>query len=266
MAATSGKQYGVGARKAVIFALNASGTPAATDTSPYTGVQMVGVKTVDITIPDPQKKTHLGDDRALQIDYLPATEGISGTLTLAQDDHVAYALLTSTNRITVGESTAVGINTSEQGNEPQVGLLTFQQSLDANGVRNWRWFLMPKVILYPKPSGMSENVAVHTYTISPAVVTAHLWGTTFTSTAEGFTEAQGLIGMSRYMPSVCAWLATTSATTFAFPSGVPAAATTNISVFVDGVADTAWTPTTTNITTSTAPGNTKRVVVFYEHN
>lgn len=265
MTTVTGKQYAVGARRAIIFELNSSGSPNVTNTTPYSGIQMVGAKSIELTIPEAQKKTHVGDDRALQVDYLPATEGISGKLTVSQDDQAIYAILTSTNRVTVGEATLVGLNTSKQGSEPQVGLLTFQQSLDASGTRNWRWFLMPKVTLYPHPAGMNENVAVHEYTISPAVVTAHLWETAFNASTEGFTEAQGLIGQSRYMPSVVAWLAATATTEFALPAAEPGADTAKMSVWVDGAADTAWTKATTQISTSTAPGNNKRVVCFYEH-
>lgn len=265
MTAVSGKQYGVGARRAIIFELNSSGSPNVTNTTPYSGVQMVGAKSIELTIPEAQKKTHVGDDRALQIDYLPATEGISGKLIVSQEDQAVYAILTSTSRITVGEATMVGLNTSEQGNEPQVGLLTFQQSLDATGTRNWRWFLFPKVTMYPHPSSMGENVNTHEYTISPAVVTAHLWETAFAAGTEGFTEAQGLIGQSRYMPSVVSWLAATATTQFALPSAEACADTAKMAVWVDGVADTAWTKATTQISTATAPGNNKRVVCFYEH-
>jgi hypothetical protein len=261
----SGRQYGVGARRAIVYALNLSGTPAATDTTPYSGVQVVGAKAVELTIPDARKITHVGDDNPLQVDFLPPTEAISGTMDVAEEDQAVYALLTGTKSLTLGESKVIGIATSMAGFEPQLGMLIFQQSLSAAGVRNWRWFLMPKTIVYPHPSGMNDNPAVHKFQIAPAVVTAHLWGTAFAAATEGYTRAQGLIGQSRYMPSVVAWLASTADTAFALPALEPAADTAKMLVWVDGVGDTGWTKATTQISTATAPGNTKRVVCFYEH-
>jgi hypothetical protein len=126
---------------------------------------------------------------------------------------------------------------------------------------------MPKSKLYPRQSGFSQDVNEHVMTISPSVVTAHLWELAFTSaaTGEGYTSAQGLLGQSRYMPRVLAWLAVTATTTFTIPAAIPGADTAKYAVWVDGVADTLWTKATTQIVTATAPGNNKRVVLFYEH-
>jgi len=264
----SGRQYGVGTRRAVVYALNVTGSPAATDTSPYSGVQVVGAKALDITIPDARKITHVGDDAPLQVDFLPPTEAISGSMDIAEEDMAVYALLTGTNVITIGESRAIGVATSKQGFETQVGLLVFQQSLSALGVRNWRWMLFPKTIIYPHPSGFNDNPAVHKFQIAPAVVAAHLWEAAFSAatTGEGYTRSQGLIGQSRYMPSVVAWVPGATTVTFALPTLEPIADILKAAVFVNGVADTSWTMGTAAITTGTAPGTGKRVVCFYEHN
>lgn len=268
MANVSGRQYGVGMRHAVVFALNASGSPAATTgnsgTTAYSGMQIVGAKAFNLTIPDPRKITHVGDDRPLQVDYLPAIEAISGDLTVSEENQDAYALLSGTSRVTVGETTVVGLGTSQQGFEPQVGLLLYQQALDEQGTRQWRFALLPKVNLYAHPGGFSENPAEHQFIISPAVVSKHLWETAFALNAEGFTQSQGLVGQSRYRPAIDAWLASTATTTFNLSR--VAGDTAKMAVWVDGVAQTSGiTKGTTQIQFTTAPGNNKRVVVFYEH-
>lgn len=269
MSTATGKNFAVGARRVIFFALNANGSPAATDTTPYNGVQMVGVQDVNLTIPAPQKITHLGDDRPLAIDYLPAKDAVSGDMTLSEEDQAVYAVMTATNEITVGETSMVGLKTSQQGLEPQVGLLTIQQALDNNGVRNWRWFLMPKAILYPAPGSQNDKGAIHKWTISPAIVTAHLWETAFNASTEGFVSAQGLIGQSAYIPNLAAWLAATATTTFPMPTAEPAINTTKMVVTINGaVPGTAVgtvTKATTQIVFQTAPGNLARVVCFYEH-
>ncbi len=268
MANVSGRQYGVGMRYATVFALNESGSPAATTgnsgETAYSGIQMVGSKTFNLTIPDPVKISHVGDDRVLQVDYLPSKEAISGDLTVAEENQTLLALLSGTNQVVVGESTLVGLGTSEQGFEPQVGLLLYQQALDESGIRQWRYALLPKATLYAHPGGFSENPAEHQYIISPAVVDAHLWETAFADETEGFTEAQALIGQSRYRPGVDSWLASTATTTFLLSR--TCANTAKLAIWVDGVAQTnGVTIGTTSLEFTTAPGNAKRVVCFYEH-
>jgi hypothetical protein len=266
MTAVSGKQYGVGAQYAVVFALNATGTPDASDTSPYSGVQMVGAKAFTLTIPDARKVTHIGDSRPLQVDYLPPTDAMSGELTVAQENFTLLALLTGTEVLTTGESKSVGLGTSQQGLEPQVGLLLFQQALDETGTRVYRWFLAPRATLYPHPEGFNDNPSEHRFIISPAVVTKHLWGTTFVDAAkEGFTEAQMILGQSTYRPAVVAWKASTGTTQFDLPALAPGINATKMTVWVDGVEQTSGiTAGTTRITFGTAPGNGKMVVCFYE--
>lgn len=265
MTAVTGRNYPVGARRAILYALNASGSPAATSTTAYTGVQVVGARSLEMTIPEPRKFTHVGDDNVLAVQYLPSVEAISGKLSTAEESQIIYALVTGTNRITVGESTMVGVATSTQGSEPQFGLLMIQQAQDNAGTANYRWWLFPKVKAYPALQGMGQDIQDNSYTISPSIVTAHLWETAFATTTEGFTYSQGLAGQSRYVPGLASFLAVTATTTFTLNASEVSADATKTLVFVNGVSDTAWTAATNNVITSTAPGNNKRVVVFYEH-
>lgn len=268
MTASTGKQYSVGARHCQILALNSDGSPAADGTTAYEGVQVVGEKAFNLNVPDARKFTHIGDDNPIQVDYLPPTEAISAEMTVSQDNNEVYALVTGTNEVTVGEQKLVGLGTDQQGSEPQVTLLTYQQSLDENGARNYRYFLIPKATLYPKPGGMSgDNVTEHNYTVSPAVVTSYPWETDFASGTEGFIRTQVLKGQSVYKPKLVAWLATTDQTEFDLPTDYPAQATGKMTLFVDGVEQTEDTTAgTTQIQFTTAPGNASRVVCFYEHN
>lgn len=266
MSAVSGKLLPVGMRHATIFELNTSGSPAATNTTAYEGLTMVGARSFDLTIPDARKITHVGDDRPLAVDFLPPTEAVSGELRAARNDYDVYAMLTGTEVLTVGEAKAIGIGTSAQGFEPQVGLLLYQQALDDAGARHWRSFLIPKATIYPHPNGMNDNPSENRFIISPAVVTSHLWEKAFASTTDGFSDAQVLEFMTKYKPKIVAFLAATASTTFTLPSSYPAADTAKVAIWVDGVAATGWTVATNQVATGTAPGNNKRVVVFYETN
>lgn len=265
MTAVSGKLVPVGLRRATVMALNASGSPAATDTSPYEGATIVGAQAFDFNIPDPRKITHVGDDRPIQVDYLPSLEAVSGELRAARMDTTIYALLSGTNAVTVGESKFIGVATSQQGSEPQVGLLCYQQALDETGARVWRSLLMPKATLYAHPSGMNEQAAVNRFIVSPAVVSKHLWETAFSLSTEGYTDAQALVGYHQYKPKIVAFLASTATTTFLLPTASPAVNVSKMSVWVDGTVQSAdITKATTGVVFTTAPGNTKRVVIFYE--
>jgi hypothetical protein len=266
MTEATGKNYPVGMRHAIIFALNSNGSPAATLTTAYEGVQIVGSKAFNLNIPDPRKFTHVGDDGPIQSDYLPPTEAASAEISASQDNNAVYALATGTTEVTIAESKVVGIGTSKQGSEPQVAALCYQQSLDENGARNYRWYLIPKATLYPKPAGMGENPIDTTYTVNMAVVTKYPWEKAFTANTEGFIRSQVLKGQSVYKPKIVAWLATTGQTEFVLPTSYPAQATGKMALFVDGVEQTENTTAgTTQIQFTTAPGNAKRVVAFYEH-
>jgi hypothetical protein len=265
MSAVSGKQVPVGLRHATVFALNANGSPAATNTTAYEGLTIKGAQAFDLNIPDPRKITHVGDDRPLQIDYLPPIEGLAGELRAARQDFDVYALLTDTEVVTVGESKFVGIGTDKQGSEPQVGLLLYQQALDENGARHWRSFLIPRATLYARPNGMNESPSVNRYILSPAITTKHLWETAFAEGTEGFVESQVLQGMHKYKPKLVAYVAATATTEFVLPAASPAADTAKMSIWVDGVSQTAdITKATDKVQFATAPGNNKRVMVFYE--
>ena len=260
----TGQQYGVGTRRAILYELNATGSPAATSVTPYSGVNIVGAKALTLTIPDARMITHVGNDSALQVDFLPPTTAVSGSMDIADEDQAVYSILTGNKSVTLGESLVQGIASSNQGYETQVALLVFQQSLSNTGARNWRWVLCPKTLIYPHPGGFDDNPAVHKFQLAPSVVTAHLWETAFAAATEGFTRAQALLGQSHYMPSIVAWLSTTSNTAFALPALEPAVSVTKMVVWVDGVLTTMATMGTTQIAT-TALGNNHRVVCFYEH-
>ena len=265
MAAVSGKLVPVGLRRATIFELNATGSPLAVSTTAYEGYTIVGAQAFDLNIPDARKITHPGDDRVLQVDYLPALDAVSGELRAARADFDVYAILTGTKVVTVGESKYVGVGHSKQGSEPQVGLLCYQQALDDAGARHWRALMIPRATIYPHQNGMNESPSVNRFIVSPAVVTKWLWETAFADATEGYTEAQALVGMHKYKPKLIAFVAATATTSFVLPADAVCADTAKMNVWVDGVAVAAdITKLTTALQFTTAPGNTKRVVIFYE--
>ncbi len=277
MAAPSGKNLSVGMRHAQIFALNADGLPDAQDSSVYdlgypelpgyAGVQLVGAKAFDVTLPETRKIAHTGDDRVLQVDQLPSLDGATAELRTARSDYDVYALLTDTNEITVGEAKIIGMATDKQGNEPQVGMLLFQQSLEADtGKRTWRSFIIPKALVFPRPGGMSDSPTEHAFSVQPQVVSKHLWGTAFAVLTEGYTTAQVLEMQTFNKPRIVSFKADGTEDEFLFETAYPAVDVDTVTVWVGGVVQTSGiVVATTGITFTSAPADDALIVVLYEY-
>lgn len=270
MAATTGKQLSVGIRHAQIYALNTNGRPAASSpTTPYTGLQVEGAKAFTLTVPEPRVITHSGDDRLLALDSLPSLEGSSGELRVAKDMYDVIALLTGTKMDTIKENVGVLWATDKQGFEPQVGLILFQQSLDAQqagaytGLRRWRAYMLSKAIIIPAPGNMDENPTEMLFRIRPQIVTSYLWGLPFTELANGATEAQVAERMFEGKPQLDSWLGDNSAV--AFTLSRTAISTAKIACYVNGVLQTPLSTTTTVVTLSAAPATNADVNILYEY-
>lgn len=272
MAVTTGKQFGVGMRRAVVFQLNASGLPDASGTTAYEGVEVVGPKAWTLNNPEPRKITHVGNDRPLAIDYLPPNEAMSAELRVAANDIPLQSILAGVTNFNVGEASMMAWNTEQQGSEPDVGLLLFQQSLDtATKLRNYRFHIIPSGRAYPAPANMDENAAEHTYMVAPNPTTKHLWGAALASGTEGATEAAAVEGMSKGRPNIVAFKGDASETAFLFPTAKQAIATVadKVEVWVDGVLQTGggvdYTAATTGVTFGSPPADGAIIVAFYEY-
>ena len=267
MANASAQSYAVGARYGVVFALNADGRPNASSTTVYEGVEVVGIKSLSLTTPDARQVTHYGIDRVLAVDYLPPTEPVSGEILTAQDNLTLDALLDSTATFNVGESTMLVGSSDEQGDEPDVGILIFQQALDASTrIRNWRFMIFPKARVKAMSAGMAENPGESRYTFVAAPTTKHLWGTALAAGTEYATEASYTRGHSVYKPKLVAFQADGTEDEFTFPAAAQAANTSKIAVWVDGtLTTTGITKATTGVTWGTAPADGADIVIFYEY-
>jgi hypothetical protein len=234
MTAPSGTMLPVGARYCAVFALNADGVIAASSTTPYEGVQVAGVKAFAPNWVSPRIIDHAGDDILLNRDILPPITGAAMTITTSEDDLNVTALLNSTKVATVGEAKRVGIMTSKQGFESQVGVFVWQQAVDASatgvaGARRWRGVIMPKAFAVPKPQGMAETTQDTTFDLTPQVVRAGIDGLAYTDATDGFVSTQAEDWMFTYHPRIVAWKsASGTPAKFLFNVLYPAQATTKI--------------------------------------
>lgn len=276
MASPSGVRSGVGFRHCQILEIAADDYPAATSTNPYEGQTISGVRALTVNDPESRQIVHQGDDTVFALDTLPPTEPITGEMRVGKTNDTVDAITTQTNQVTIGEAVFFGIGTNQRGNEAQVIMLAFRQTLETDpddasfGSRRWDFRMFPKVILTTREGSYDENPEERLYTVTPQFVTQYPWGTSFTSGTEGYCRAQALRGESQYKPKLIAWEGNNAQTTFAFPNDFPAISTAKVNgVWVDGVvqeATTDYTPYTTAVIFTTAPTTAANIVGFYEHN
>lgn len=267
MTATSGNQLAVGARKGWIFELDTNGYPAAPDTSPYEGIEMLGIKAVDLNIPDPRVISHGGNDRNLANDFLPSMEAVTGEARIANLGMPLNAKISNVKQFTIAEAAAMLWATDQQGNEIDIAMHVWHQSLDFTGKnRRWRSIVAPKVRGVPILSGLSENAAEQRIRIVSNPTNKHLWQATISLATEGATEANFLETMTTYHPKLVAWKADGTETEFAFPASALPVADAKLKVWNQGAV---VTPTLavdfTTITFGVAPTEDNIIVAFYEY-
>lgn len=266
---------GVGLRHVQIMALNSDDYPNATTQTAYEGVTLSGVVSLTLNDPEPQQVVHRGDDRVFALDTLPPTDAISGELSVSKTNDTVDALLTDDKSFDIGEASMFGLGTDKRGDENQVGVLAYRQSLDTDpssggfGTRRWEFRLFPKTYIIPRATGLEQDTSEsRVYTVRPQFVKEHLWGEAFSTGTEGFEQAQMLRGISVYKPKVVAWKATKagkSSLALTFPAASPASATGKIAAWVDGSLTVPDTLATTQIEFTTGVVTTNAMVVaFYE--
>lgn len=267
MTQATGKGFAVGLKSAIIFQLNSSSLPNVSGSTAYEGLEVIGPKAWSLTNPEARKINHVGNDRVLAIDYLPPTEGASAELRVAANDIPVNAVLSSVTAFQSGEREMMAWNSDEQGNEPNLGLLLYQQSLDsATKVRRYRFHLIPSARIITSPGSMDENPAEERYMVAPNPTTKHLWGTAFASGTEGVTEASIVEGQSENRPCIVGFEGNASTVEFLFPTDKQATATAKIVVWVDGVLQSSGiTLATDGVTFDVAPASAAVIVVFYEY-
>jgi hypothetical protein len=273
MTAVNDQILTVGMRHYRIYELNAAGLPDAASTTAYEGAQVSGARAYNLNAPGPRRISHYGDDHVLDIDQLPPTEGISAEVRTQPIDFAADAIFSGISTITVGEARERAIGHDKEGEEVQVGLLMFQQGLDASsgsdkGERRWYATMFPKALVRRRGRGMGEGAQETIYDVTPQVVTQRVWGDTLESATDGFAQAQLFEYITEGKPHIVAWKAGAATTEYIFPSDKPATATGKVHAVTDD--GTVVSPTTTLTTAiqfnaTDKPAENSIVVAFYEY-
>lgn len=258
----------VGFRAGYIFKLNNSGSPAAIDTRAYEGIALQGPKGLALNLPEPRRIPHSGEDRLIAVDQLPSQEPIVGEIATASLHFEMDALVTNVKQFTVAEAKMIARGTDQQGNEPIIALLAYQQVLGKNtGARRWHFHIIPSTRAIPLIPGFTENTDPMRYSIAPNPSTKHLWETALSLSTEGVTSGAIISGFTEFKPKIVSFLADGVEDNFLFPTNAPALSpSTKIAVWVDGVLQASGiTYAETGITFTSVPVEDKRITVLYEH-
>jgi hypothetical protein len=272
MGAPSGISSGVGFRHVQFLLLDSNGIPQASGTGAYEGIEIGGAKTLTVTDPDPVEIVHYGDDNIFALDVLPPKTPITAEMVVGKQADAVDAALTGVNAITVGEDSLFPIGTNQRGNEKQVLVLAYRQSVDTDpvsanyGKRIWQLRIFPRCYVIPRESGFVDAAEERTYAVRPQFVTKYPWGVAFTTTAENIARAQGLRGSSEFKPKIVTHVANNVSTNFTLP--VAAASIAKIHSWLVntsgvGTPSTATTLTTSGMQYTTAP-TTETLVTMYE--
>ena len=266
MAAPTERTLNYGLRYACLYELNASGTPKATGTSAYEGLQFQGSTAFELSVPDARKLTGLGEDGITQVVFLPPTDGADGKLNVEAADPALAALLDGTRVASLGEISLVGIGTDKQGFEPQVGLMLYQAARGlTTGAVYWHTFFIPSAQVVRKSGGMNAEKAVTVYQVAPNRVSRHLWGAAFSNAVEGYLSGQVIEDWSNYPLRLASFLADGTAVDFSFPANWPAVQTAGIRVFRNGSEVlTGLTKLTGKVTFTSAPTTGDRLDILRE--
>lgn len=262
------KIFAVGMNAARRYDLDTDGYPLVASATPYSGANIGGPITLEVTLPDATRIAHIGNNAVLQQDALPSTEPSSGILRVSRFDTATVAALQGVKAQTIGDTMLVPFRTSQQGNEPTVGMIAYAQGKDPSGNRRWITYIFPRILIYPKLKSMGREVGDYPYDLTPQIVRANLTGAELTLANNGCLSSEVLVAVSNYRKAFVAWQGDGTEDEFLFDTNLPAAVADedNIAVYVDGVLRTAnITYATTKVTfTTTMPGAGAKIVAMYD--
>ncbi len=174
----------------------------------YPGLRISGALSLAITVPESQRITARGDDRAYYTFVLPPTEVPTGSLSVSKANLDVIALLTGTNNFGSGTTKKIAFATDEQGDEPEVVLWGMQRGIDAEdgsvtfGQKVWRTYILLNALATVQPNTMEDSaVSNFVYSLVANDATVDENGHTFTAGHEGFTKASYImvVSLGKYM-------------------------------------------------------------------
>jgi len=198
---------GIGLRQVRVALRDTDGTIKIPSGTPhdeaYAGLQVGGALGLTLAVPEPQRITARGDDRAYYTFILPPTEVPTGQLTVSKINIDVIALLTGTKTFGSGTTKKIAFATDEQGDEPEIVLWGMQRGIDSEagsstfGQKVWRTYILLNGLATVQPSPMQDaTVSQFVYSLVANDSTVDENGHTFTAADEGFTAASFILVVS----------------------------------------------------------------------
>ena len=277
MTNSTGIQYGSGFRFGLAYELNTAGRlKGLSAVSAYQGLPFVGGKAWNLTIPKQRRINHMNADRVGAADFLPPSEAASGTIVVSADNQQMDAILTNNKQVIIGQASTQAMLSSQQGFEPLIALLLWQQSLDSvSRLRAWRSFLVPRAKAIPLGSGFADREVDGTYDVLMTPSSTNIFGAALTALTDGATDTQLFRAMTAGRPAICAWIGDGYTVDFVFPTGSdplapivqsPTIDVNSVTVWKNGVKlSTGFTVTTLKVTLGVAPLVTDDINIFWEY-
>lgn len=207
---------GFGTRKGIVYELDQYGFPAAPDTSPYTGLEIYGIRGFEITYPEPRRIPHFNGDRVGLVQQFPSLDAPAGTITVDGNDLNLASILSAVKKSTISGMEIMPFLTDQQGSEPNVGLMVYQAAKKTTGVQGWHVQFIPSTSMIPRPGPYGDNNYETRYALAPSAVTHFPWGFDLSSVNDGATEAGIIDGFALYRPRLTTFLADGLEDTFVF--------------------------------------------------
>jgi len=241
----------------------------------YEGLAVSGALALTLTIPDPQRVTARGDDRAYYTFQLPPTDTPTGELRVSKTSGPVMALLSGTKSWGTSPNKKVGLATDRQGDEQAVILWGCRQAIDSDedsatfGQQLWATYILLNALATVRPSAM-EDAAIGeiTYSIAANDASVDEYGKTFTVIINGFTKCPYVMVITKDKFAMDAFVGDNSENEFTLSHASTWSATGVTDVYVDGVLQVIsanYTIALGVITFAPAPGTGAKVIVEYEY-
>lgn len=276
MTTASAQTTGVSFRGVQALLLSNLGVPAASGTTEYAGVRILGAKALTINRPEWQRIPSTGDDVVLAQFILPPQEGASAELRTGAFDMTAESLLTGLSAKTVGEMKLLP-GESDNADLPDVLLLAWREAKSiAAGDEDrphYEFALIPSCKAVPRGGPFEErNAENRSFNVMFNVVGKWPWGEALSQSSDGCATMQLAEGASEYIPRLSAFLGDGATGSFTFGKAAQSTAKvkvykyTTAGVFTDITAESYLTVATSGLTFSSGnePAASDYIIVLME--
>src|SRR5687768_11506457 len=112
---------GFGVRRGRIYELDTYGHPKAPSTSPYIGLNLYGIRALNLTDPPARIISHFDGDKVAQQQTFPPTDASSGSINIDGSDMDINALVGAVIKRDTSGIEILPSMTDQRGNEPLIG-------------------------------------------------------------------------------------------------------------------------------------------------